>query len=205
VRIRVDAVSERRVTHNVIGERPATGRRRVMMLGAHLDSVPAGPGINDNASGAAAVLAAAERLAADGVAGVRVAFWGAEELGLYGSRRYVAGLSRAARSRIVAYVNLDMVGTPDGEPDVYDTDDTVERVLRRTLRAAGRRPGEERIGGASDHAPFARAGIPVGGVFTGFDRCYHRACDGARNVDVALLRDVTTAATTALRRLLERS
>ena len=107
-----------------------------------------------------------------------VAFWGAEELGLYGSRRYVASLSPAARRALVAYLNFDMVASPGGRARVYDTDDRVERVLRGTLRTAGSRPGEERLGASSDHASFARAGIPVGGIFTGLDRCYHRACDG---------------------------
>ena len=51
--------------------------------------------------------------------------------------------------------------------------------------------------GASDHLPFARAGIPVGGVFTGAsekgpggrprDACYHLACDRLTNVDIPLV------------------
>jgi Zn-dependent M28 family amino/carboxypeptidase len=205
VTIRVDAVSERRVTHNVIGERPNSPTQRVI-LGAHLDSVPAGPGMNDNASGAAAVLAAAERLArTDDANGVRVAFWGAEELGLYGSRRYVDTLSARERRRIVAYLNLDMVGTPDGTVRVYDTDEDTERILRAATRAAGRTPGEEDLDGNSDHAPFARAGIPVGGLFTGLDRCYHRACDGPGNVDGRLVDSVAEAVARAARGLLERA
>jgi aminopeptidase S len=188
------------VTRNVVGDRGGAGR--VVMLGAHLDSVPAGPGMNDNASGSAAVLAAAERLARDGADPVRVAFWGAEELGLYGSRRHVARLGGVARRRIAAYLNLDMVGTPGGRAAVYDTDDVIERALRRGLRAAGRDPSEEDLGASSDHAPFRRAGVPVGGVFTGLDDCYHRPCDRRGNVDVALVRDVTEAVTRAAKRLL---
>jgi Zn-dependent M28 family amino/carboxypeptidase len=204
VEIRVDAVSERRVTHNVIGGRGQ--RRRAVILGAHLDSVPAGPGMNDNASGAAAVLAAAERLASTGDAqGVRVAFWGAEELGLYGSRRYVDGLTSKERQDIVAYLNLDMVGTPGGRVRVYATDDDTERILRAAARAAGRTPGEEDLDDNSDHAPFARAGIRIGGLFTGLDRCYHRACDGAGNVDAELVDSVAEAVARAARRLLERA
>jgi Zn-dependent M28 family amino/carboxypeptidase len=199
VDVRVVAVSERRTTRNVVGEHGGDGR--LVMLGAHLDSVPAGPGMNDNASGAAAALAAAERFARDGTGPVRVAFWGAEELGLYGSRHHVAGLGQAARRRIAAYINLDMVGTPGGEAAVYDTDDGVERALRRALRASGRAPSEEDLGASSDHAAFQRAGVPVGGVFTGLDDCYHRACDRLGNVDLALVRDVTAAVTRAAKRL----
>ena len=156
------------------------------MAGAHLDSVTDGPGINDDGSGVAALLAAAGTLrgrAPDG-ARLRLGFWGAEELGLYGSRRYVAGLGEAARKAIAGYVNLDMVGTRDGDVAVYRGDDGIRRSLRRALtdRGVDDIQGED-LGASSDHAPFARAGIPVGGIFTGLDRCYHRACDDAGNVD----------------------
>ncbi len=63
VRVRVDAISARRTTRNVIGEVGPEGAERVYMAGGHLDSVVAGPGLNDNGSGVAAVLEVAEQLA----------------------------------------------------------------------------------------------------------------------------------------------
>jgi aminopeptidase Y len=197
--ISVDAVSERRRTANVVAE---TGRGgRVAMAGAHLDSVTAGPGLNDDGSGVAALLAAAANLAGrapDG-ARLRLGFWGAEELGLHGSRRYVAGLGREERAAIAAYVNLDMVGTRGRRIAVYRGDERIERSLRRALRERGRRDiGEEDIGASSDHAPFARAGIPVGGLFTGLDACYHRACDDEDNVDPGRVADAGAATAAAL-------
>lgn len=182
-RVVVRAVSERRETSTVIGESGPADARRVVMAGGHLDSVPAGPGMNDNASGVAALLRVADRLAGSGRP-LRFAFWGAEEIGLVGSRRYVRQLSTAERRRIAAYVNLDMVGSPEGDLDVYDTDDRVEAALRRSLP---RRAGEVQLGGSSDHAPFEAAGIPVGGLFTGLDDCYHERCDRLGNVDVRLV------------------
>jgi Zn-dependent M28 family amino/carboxypeptidase len=168
------------------------------MAGGHLDSVPEGPGLNDNGSGVAALLEIAEGLGGrrvpDGTA-LRFAFWGAEEVGLVGSRRYVDGLSRAERRRIAAYLNLDMVGTPDGEPAVYDGDAAIEAALRRRL---GPDAPQRDLGGASDHAPFADAGIPVGGIFTGLDDCYHRRCDTLDNVDRAVLTTSARAAGAAL-------
>ena len=174
----------------MIGEIGPEDAERVVMAGAHLDSVVAGPGLNDNGSGVAAVLEVAEQLASrplpDGAA-VRVGFWGAEEIGLVGSRRYVRGLSAAERRRIRAYVNLDMVGSPDEKIEVYagagEAGRRIEAALREGLPDDAR---EEDLGGASDHASFADAGIPVGGIFTGLDDCYHRACDRIGNVDVAL-------------------
>jgi Peptidase family M28/PA domain len=191
-RVAVRAVSETRETSNVVGEIGPAGR--VVMAGAHLDSVPAGPGLNDNGSGVAALLHAAERLAGRGLP-LRFGFWGAEEIGLVGSRRYVAGLDAAGRRRIAAYVNLDMVGTPAASPEVYDDAPRIEAALRRHLP---RGTEEVRLGGNSDHASFERAGIPVGGIFTGLDDCYHERCDTRRNVDLRVLRTSARAAEAAI-------
>jgi Peptidase family M28/PA domain len=189
----VRAVSERRETANVIAETGPEDGRRVVMAGGHLDSVPAGPGLNDNGSGVAALLDIADRLAGRELP-LRFAFWGAEEIGLVGSRRYVDGLDRAERRRIAAYVNLDMVGSPDSRPQVYDGG-PVEAALRRHLP-----PGTDDVSleGNSDHAPFEQAGITVGGIFTGLDDCYHQRCDTLRNVD----RDVLAVSARAAQRAL---
>ena len=130
---------------------------------------------------------------------VRLGFWAAEELGLDGSRHYVDGLSAAERDRIGAYVNLDMVGTPGGTARVYGERDVADALDA----AAGGGLSRTSIGGASDHASFARVGIPVGGLYTGTHACYHRACDTARRVDRPLVRRmavVTERAVEALTR-----
>jgi Iap family predicted aminopeptidase len=208
VELEVDAVSERRRTVNVIAETAAGRGDRVVMAGGHLDSVPAGPGINDNGSGTAALLEIAEALGgrAPG-ARVRLAFWGAEELGLIGSRRYVRELRPEEREEITAYVNLDMVGSPEPAHGVYsDADPEIEQLLRRLV---GPRAEEENAGGNSDHAPFERADIPVGGLFTGagepHDPCYHRACDDIDNIDMPVLVRMSRAAGEAVERLSARN
>jgi hypothetical protein len=204
----VDAVSERRRTANVIAETEGGRGGRVVMAGGHLDSVPAGPGINDNGSGVAALLELADALGGRSPgARVRLAFWGAEELGLIGSRRYVAGLDQAERERIASYVNLDMVGSPNPARGVYsDADPEIEELLRGLV---GPDAEEENAGGNSDHAPFQRAGIAVGGLFTGagrpHDPCYHRACDDIDNVDMPILVEMARAAGEAVERLSARN
>jgi Zn-dependent M28 family amino/carboxypeptidase len=192
--VAVRAVSERRETASVIAETGPEDAPRVVMAGGHLDSVPAGPGLNDNGSGVAALLHIAERVA-DEDRPLRFGFWGAEEIGLVGSRRYVTGLPRAERRRIAAYVNLDMVGSPDSEPEVYDGAESIEDALRRHLP---RGTDEVQLEGNSDHASFERFGIPVGGIFTGLDDCYHRRCDTLRNVDLAVLEQSASATEAAL-------
>jgi peptidase M28-like protein/PA domain-containing protein len=222
VRLRVDAVSERRVARDVVAQLPGRDGNRVVMAGAHLDSVPEGPGVNDDGSGVAALLALANRLSAGERPRdtLRLGFWTAEELGLYGSRRYVAGLGARERRRLRAYVNLDMIASPNAVLETYGAGGA-EAALRRALSARGPRPQHTSLGGASDHAAFRRAGVPIGGVFTGAservrprqarrfgaragrpaDPCYHRACDTLANANRAMLQRVTDAVAQALRSL----
>ena len=198
VRVAVDAVAAIRRSPSVIGEMGAAGAGRVVMAGGHLDSVPQGPGLNDNGSGVAATLEIAEELGGRRLpagTALRFAFWGAEEIGLIGSRRYVKALSRTERGRIAAYINLDMVGSPGAEPAVYDADAAIEAALDRHLGPDAQRRD---LGNSSDHAPFAAAGIPVGGIYTGLDDCYHRRCDTIGNVDRAVLTTSARAAGAAL-------
>jgi hypothetical protein len=210
VKLDVDALSRQGRAENVIAETPGGSAGRVVMAGGHLDSVAGGPGINDNGSGAATLIEAAEAIGTKPPgARVRLAFWTAEELGLYGSRRYVRSLSDAERRRIRAYVNLDMVGSPNAVPEVYgDGDPRIARLLRR---AYGGHLGEILAGQSSDHAAFQSAGIPVNGLYTGSveagrggrprDPCYHLACDTVRNVNRRMLLRMARTTAAALRTL----
>jgi aminopeptidase S len=157
------------------------------MAGAHRDSVPAGPGLNDDGSGVVALLAMVDRFPADRLpprAGLRIAFWGGEELGLLGSRHYVNRLSVAEHSRIAAYLNLDMVGSPHAKVEVYDSNDRIEATYRQHLPPHA---PQVRLVGDSDHASFEAKDIPAGGIFTGLDDCYHQPCDTIKNVDRKVL------------------
>ena len=201
----MDTSVSRATTQNVIAE--AGEGDRVAMAGAHLDSVPDGPGINDNASGVATLLEAADALGTRPKGRVRLAFWGAEELGLVGSRHYVRALPREQLRRIAAYINLDMVGSANAVPAIYSDGD---RRLGRLLRKI--HPGHETgvaTAGASDHAPFADAGIPVNSLYTGStergpggrprDPCYHLPCDKLANLDRRVLLGMARATVRALR------
>ena len=200
--VSVKASTRRATTENVIGELRHGPERRIVMAGAHLDSVPSGPGVNDDGSGVSALLAIARRLARHPAQGarIRLGFWAAEEIGLVGSWRYTHRLSRAARRRIRAYLNLDMIASPHPARLVYGNR-AVTSVLRRHL--AGLRPVD--LAGSSDHASFQAVGVPVGGLFSGEqpaqDPCYHRACDDLGNVNRASLETMTDAAEASLRDL----
>jgi aminopeptidase S len=172
-----------RPVDNLIADWPGGDERKVLMTGAHLDSVPAGPGINDNGSGSAAILEVALTVARTGHhprQHLRFAWWGAEELGLIGSRQYVGTLTPADREAIAGYLNFDMVGSPNPAYYVYDGDSTtgpsgawptgsarIEDVLTRALAGRGVRALDADLGGGSDFASFIPVGIPAGGTFTG--------------------------------------
>ena len=117
--------AETRTDFNVIAELEGKNDANVVMAGAHLDSVIAGPGINDNGSGSAALLETALMMAnSNSENTVRFAWWAGEEQGLVGSADYVAGLSQAERDRIAVYLNYDMVGSPNYIFMVYDADES---------------------------------------------------------------------------------
>ena len=210
VRIDVAAVSRQGHTDNVIAETPRGGGEPIVMAGAHLDSVPGGPGVNDNGSGVATLIEAAEAIGPKPPgARLRLAFWAAEELGPLGSRHYVSSLGAAERQSIGAYLNFDMLGSPNPFADLYqDGDPRLGRVLRR---AAGGNLGAVTAGQSSDHAPFRAAGIPVNGLYTGStergrdgrprDPCYHLACDRLENVNRRVLVRMARATARGLRRL----
>ncbi|GAA1842130.1 M28 family peptidase [Microlunatus capsulatus] len=175
--------TETRTSRNVVAQ-TRTGRADdVVVVGGHLDSVEEGPGINDNGSGAAALLELATALGPEPAVdrAVRFAWWGGEELGLLGSQAYVDGLDAAGRRALALYLNVDMLGSPNPGFFVYDGDDSaddgagpgpagsaaLERTLVDRLTALGTAPGPTDFDGRSDYGPFIDVGVPAGGLFSG--------------------------------------
>jgi Zn-dependent M28 family amino/carboxypeptidase len=182
VRIKTDTRVETRNTANVIGETVGGQADRVVVVGAHLDSVPEGPGINDNGSGTAAILEIAHQMSQLGIVPrnkVRFAFWGAEETGLLGSQHYVSQLSSADLENIMLNLNFDMVGSPNYVRFVYDGDgsDTgtagpngsavIEDVFLDFFGVQDLAIAPSAFDGRSDYGPFITAGVPAGGLFSG--------------------------------------
>ncbi len=183
VRVVTRVVSEQRETVNVIADSAGGRADRVVVAGAHLDSVPEGPGINDDGSGVAVLLELADQLARGSVQPrnrIRFAFWGAEELGLLGSTHYVTTLAPEQVSDIAVYLNFDMVGSPNFARMVLDGDGSepggtagppgsgaVERMFTEHFATQGLPSEPAEFSGRSDYGPFVDAGVPAGGLFTG--------------------------------------
>lgn len=208
--------------YNLIADWPGGSEDQTVMAGAHLDSVSRGAGINDNGSGSAGILEVALAVAKADLKPakhLRFGWWGAEEYGMVGSRHYVDGLASGDRSKIDAYLNFDMIGSPNPGYFVYDDDTRLEKVFKDWYAAKNIATEIETEGdGRSDHASFKDAGIPVGGLFSGadyikteeqakawggtagkpFDPCYHSSCDTTKNIDETALDNNSDAIAHAL-------
>jgi Zn-dependent M28 family amino/carboxypeptidase len=180
-------LSETRTTENIIADSACGNAAETIVVGAHLDSVPEGPGINDNGSGSAALLEIAAQLSEASsqaedcplASRVRFAFWGAEEFGGVGSDRYVASLAAEELERIALNLNFDMLGSPNFVRFIYDGDgsetpvagppgsDQIEGVFAEYFAARGLPTQVIALDGRSDYAGFMERGIPVGGLFSG--------------------------------------
>ncbi|MEU8916586.1 M28 family peptidase [Streptomyces libani] len=192
---------------NLIAEWPQGDATKVYMFGSHLDGVGAGPGINDNGSGSAALLETALTLAEQHPAmasRVRFGWWTDEEQGLNGSDFYVGSLSSAERSKIKAYYNFDMIASTNGGYFINHVNSTAAQPMKAYWDSLGLQPEENTEGaGRSDDYSFEQAGIPTSGYAMGagarktsaqaakwggtanraYDPCYHQSCDTTGNIN----------------------
>ena len=187
VLLTLDAEAAMAKSRNVVAQTKTGDTHNVVLAGAHLDTVAASPGINDDGTGVAALLETAAALGGrpQVTNAVRFTFWGAEEAVLAGSTKYVQGLDRDQLNDIALYLNVDMLGSPNAGFFTYDGDqsgqanpdvpaDTVpvgsagiERTLAGYLNLAGIRPADMPLGKGDDYSPFLDAGVPIGGTTTG--------------------------------------
>jgi Zn-dependent M28 family amino/carboxypeptidase len=176
---------ESRPQVNVIAELPGSNDSNVVMAGAHLDSVLAGPGINDNGSGSSALLEIAQQISKLKPENtIRFAWWGAEESGLLGSRAWVdQQLAEGTLDEVALYLNFDMVASPNYIFMVYDGDESgwdapagvpipegsiqIEDLFESYYTWAGVPYDDAQFSGRSDYQAFILNGVPAGGLFTG--------------------------------------
>lgn len=209
----IDAVVKVVTTTNVVAETWLGDADNIVILGGHSDSVPEGPGINDDGSGTLGLLEIAVQLAKYRVKNrVRFAWWSAEEEGLLGSDYYVSQLSEEENLKIRLFMDYDMLASPNFAYQVYNATNAVNPVGSEELRdlytdyytAHGQNFTYIEFNGRSDYDAFITAGIPAGGIATGaegvkteeevalfggtagdwYDPCYHQLCDDLSNLAV---------------------
>jgi Zn-dependent M28 family amino/carboxypeptidase len=187
VKLTLDVTAVLVKSRNVLAQTKTGDQHRVVVAGAHLDSPQRSPGLNDDGTGVAAVLETALQLGGSPQVtnAVRFAFWGAEEVGLAGSTKYVQGLGRDGVKDIALYLDFDSIGSSNAGFFTYDGDQSgapnpnlpaasvpagsagIERTLAGYLNLAGVRPADMPLGRASDYSAFLLAGIPIGGLTAG--------------------------------------
>ncbi|KAK2733999.1 Leucyl aminopeptidase yscIV [Onygenales sp. PD_40] len=171
---------ENRTTFNVIATTKTGNQDNVIALGAHSDSVEAGPGINDDGSGTIGNLIVAKALTKFSTPNaVRFLWWTAEEYGLLGSQYYVDSLSPEEIEKIRLYLNFDMTASPNYATLIYDGDGStfnltgpsgsseIEAMFQGFYEDQGLAHFPTEFDGRSDYDGFISVGIPAGGVFTG--------------------------------------
>jgi len=168
----------------VIAETRGGDPNHVVVVGAHLDSVPAGPGINDDGSGTATLLAQAQEVAKGHYKlrnKIRFMWFGAEENGLVGSSYYASNLSQSEVDKIDVMLDYDMLASANYIRGVYDGDGNaapgnptgpegsgkVEQVFDDWFSAQGLESSRRAFDGRSDYVGFTERGIPSGGIFAG--------------------------------------
>ena len=197
-------------------------RMEIVIVGAHYDHLGRGPfgslepeaneihnGADDNASGVAALLEAADRLAhrqppARSI--LFIAFTG-EEFGLLGSA-YYAREPTIPLERTVAMLNLDMVGRlGSGQLIVYGVDTAAEweELVSETAAELGLEVAFNGSGyGPSDHTSFYSQDIPVLHFFTNVHSEYHKPSDDWELIDVEGLFSVSALVAGIAERVAER-
>jgi Zn-dependent M28 family amino/carboxypeptidase len=184
VNLATNGVEVEKLYPNVVAETARGDANHMVLLGAHLDSVPAGPGVNDDGSGTAFQLELAEQLAKAGTPPrnkIRFLWFGGEEDGLVGSQYYAAHLSDAEVARTDMMLDTDMIASPNFARLVYDGDGStfgsensgppgsglIEQVLTDYWADRGLVSEPIPFDGRSDYVGFINRGIPAGGVFAG--------------------------------------
>jgi Zn-dependent M28 family amino/carboxypeptidase len=180
VRLKTNGVNEDRFFPQVQAETKHGSDNHLVLAGAHLDSVPAGPGINDDGSGTSWQLDLAEAVAKTHPKNkIRFLWFGGEEDGLVGSQYYAANLTQDEVNRVDVMIDTDMIASPNFVRLVYDGDGselgsagpegsgTVEEVFKRYFQRRGMATKPQAFDGRSDYVGFINRGIPAGGLFAG--------------------------------------
>jgi Zn-dependent M28 family amino/carboxypeptidase len=219
---------QRQTGHNVVGYLPApapadAGQKPWVVVGAHYDHLGRGTaggslaakdqagqvhaGADDNASGAAAVLAIAETLSkVPRKRHLIVAFWSGEELGLIGSNAFVT-TPPVPIADMAAYLNFDMVGrSNDNKLTVQATGSSAmwPKMLEQANVAAGfDLVLQEDPYQPTDMSSFNQAGIACLAFFTGAHVDYHKPSDTADKINYEDLDRIASFASAITRRLLD--
>jgi aminopeptidase YwaD len=204
--LRVNVTTEQKPSQNVLAV--ASGSRArlpIIVVGGHFDTVPASPGANNNGSGVGVMLELARALAKEQRADLRFVAFGAQEIGLIGSKTYVDRLSTDEKGRLLAMINVDMLAV--GPTLTFaGSDDLVARALAiaerlqvgKVSRLSAPRTSQ------SDHVSFLNANLPALYVHRPDDPNYQTGQDRAQFIKNEALQNAGSVSLRLVEELLEK-
>ena len=188
--------TESKVINNVIAEIPGTDPKlkdEIVLIGAHFDSWHGSTGAADNASGCIVMMEAMRIIKALGISPrrtIRLALWGGEEQGLYGSRGYSQSYlydaeknkKLAGYDKFALYLNMDNGSGRFRGIYLEQTDAAVPfmETWMEPLKSLGFNTLTLRTTGGTDHMSFTRLGLPAYQFIQDeleYDRTYHTVMD----------------------------
>jgi aminopeptidase YwaD len=190
-------------SRNVVAQKPGTGDK-IVVLGAHYDTVPNVPGANDNGSGTAVLLTIAQQLQQKSFPfTIRFVAFGSEEVGLLGSQAYVESLSAEEQEQIIGMLNFDALGSGDNLVVLGNQEFTNLVVEHGTRREIDVEVSPGLRGATSDHASFAQVGIPVVMFLSNDSSLIHTPQDTLESINPQLLGNAASLALDLLDSLAE--
>jgi Zn-dependent M28 family amino/carboxypeptidase len=179
-----------RIDYDISAETPGGDPTHVLQVGAHIDGVAAGPGINDDGTGTAMNLTIASQIMKLGITPkykIRFGWFSGEEQGLFGSTFFVNQLNSLQTTQTLAMLDYDMIASTNWIPFMYVPNDATEPTLPAAQRAAEATlskthvdylnsklnvkqvdyPFDNRSDYAQWRRPSATRGVPATGFYTG--------------------------------------
>ena len=182
--------------NNVYAEIPGTDpklKNEVVLLGGHFDSWPAGTGPADNATGVVVMMEAFRIIKALGIQPkrtIKIALWGGEEQGLYGSRGYAEqklydtkkNKKLAGFDNFALYLNVDNGSGRFRGIYLEENDMAVPffETWKKSVESLGFKTLTLRRTSGTDHQSFTRYGLPAYQFIQDdleYDRTYHTVMD----------------------------
>lgn len=198
IELAINTRNRRLQLKNVLGKIEGKEKDKFIVIGAHYDHLGIHDGYiwngaDDNASGVSAVLNIAKAMIASGIQPeytILFACWDGEERGLLGSHYFVNHWANKGKSKIMAYLNFDMIGRNAG-PDAPDNQVTMiyskafqpavalskQHISDYNLNLDVSYSGSEKPDSGSDNVWFVRNNVPLFWFHTGGHPDYHQPTD----------------------------
>jgi Zn-dependent M28 family amino/carboxypeptidase len=179
---KTDVNLTQRIDYDILAETEAGDPTKILQVGAHIDGVAAGPGINDDGSGTSMNLTIAHQIKKLGLVPqykIRFGWFSGEEQGLFGSQYLVNQINSRDLSSVVGMLDYDMIASTNYVAYVYDGaasnappgSSIMENVHTDFIHnVLGKETLKYPFDGRSDYGGWIARQVPATGLYTGAER-----------------------------------